>query len=530
MYSLAIVNAVVCDGSSRPCYRADVAIQKDRIAHIGSISKDRAEKIIDGEGRVLAPGFIDMHSHSDTTIMINPNADSKIRQGVTTEVIGNCGNSLAPLWGKALEYADRHLAGYGVQRSWESVGEYLDFLENIKPALNVAMLVGHGTIRRAVLGTENRNPTSAEMDQMKRHLYQALQDGAFGMSTGLIYPPGFYSETEELIELAKVLAENNGLYASHIRGEGPTLIEAMTEVLNIGQKSKASVHVSHHKATGRPHWGKVKETLAMIDEARSQLIDVTGDMYPYQATNTLLQTFLPRWVHEGGISEMLERLRMNDVREDLVKRLKGTDKYRISWDNILLAHTRKGSNHNLEGKDFVEIAHLRKKEPTELVIDLILEEEGTASVLIMSMCEEDIERVMRHNAVMFGSDGSCLTKEGLLGNGKPHPRNFGTFPRVLGEYVRQRKTISLESAINKMTFLTAKRLGLDNRGLIYPGFAADLVLFDPEMIQDRATYQDPKSYPIGINYVIVNGEIVIEYENNTNKRPGKVLRKGSEQG
>jgi N-acyl-D-amino-acid deacylase len=523
--SLCITNAKIVDGSSRLAYRGDVMVSGGKIVEVGKLSTRNARRVIDADGRVLTPGFIDIHSHSDTTILLNPDADSKIRQGVTTEIIGNCGNSLAPLNGESLEFVDTHFAGYGLVREWNTVKGYLDFVEKCKPAVNIAMLAGHGTIRRGVMGTKNREPSLEEMSGMKTLLKEALAEGVFGMSTGLIYPPGFFSNTEELIDLAKVLAEDDALYVSHIRGEGPTLIEAITEVIEIARSSGVSVHISHHKATGRAHWGKVKKTLAMIDEARQQHLDVTGDMYPYEATNTLLQTFLPRAIHEDGVEAMLRRLEEEEVRIGLIERLSRTDPYRINWENIILAHARKGINETFEGKTLAEIASTRNKTPPETVLDLIREEEGTASVVILSLSEDDIEKVMLHPVIMIGSDGSCLSTEGPLSQGKPHPRSFGTFPRVLSEYVRGKKVLTLESAVNKMTFLAAKRVGLTGRGLISPGYSADLVLFDPDRINDRATYQNPKQYPEGIDYVIVNGESVVENRVQNGKRPGKVLRK-----
>jgi N-acyl-D-amino-acid deacylase len=528
LLDLIISDAKIYDGSSRPYYYGDVGISGSMIRYVGAASGMKAKRRISAAGRVLAPGFIDMHSHSDTTILVNPSADSKIRQGVTTEIIGNCGNSLAPLAGPALEHLDSHLDGYGLSREWTSVREYLNIVCRSRPAVNIAMVAGHGTIRRAVLGNENKTPTPSQMAGMKKLLIEALQDGAYGMSTGLIYPPGFYADTDELVCLATVLQQYAGLFVSHIRGEGPTLIEAVREIIEIGEKTGASVHISHHKATGQPHWGKVKNTLAMIDDARRRWVDISGDVYPYRATNTLLQTFLPRWVHEGGVKVMLEKLQDNDVRYQLVERLRGADTYQIKWENIMLAHTRKGCNGHLEGKNLAEIANIRQVEAAELVIDLICEEEGTASVIIQSMCEEDIEEVLKHHTMMIGSDGSCLTLDGPLGQGNPHPRNYGTFPRVLAEYSRKRGIISLESAINKMSFMSAKRLGLQDRGLIMPGFKADLVLLDYDHVCDMATYEDPKRYPRGIDTVIVNGTAVIDEGEMTGSRSGTVLRRGSE--
>ncbi len=523
MYDLYIHNATIVDGTGRKRYRAHVGVTCGKIVEIGAVPKKQAKRIIDAEGKVLAPGFIDMHSHSDTMILVNPEAESKINQGVTTEVIGNCGNSLAPLAGESLTFVDDHLVEYDLKRTWASVEQYLAAVEAARPALNMAMLAGHGTIRRNILGTANRAPKPSEMEDMEKILKKALLQGAFGMSTGLIYPPGFYGDTSELISLGRVLKKHRGLYASHIRGEGPTLLKAMEEIIAIGQNSRCPVHVSHHKAIGKEQWGKVEKTLTMIDEARSKGIDITGDVYPYEATNTLLQTFLPRWVHEGGVETMLNRLDQEDTVSKIKERFTSGRHRHRSWENVVVSNAP--CHPAWEGEDLSTIAKSKNQDVPSTIIDIIAGESGKASVIIFQISEDDICRVLQHPAMMIGSDGSALTMAGKFVNGKPHPRNFGTFPRVLKRYVKNEKVLSLEEAINKMTFMPAKRLGLSKRGLVLPGYYADLVLFDPDQIDDCSDYQNPRQCPMGIDYVMVHGNVAVEKSNFTGIFEGRVLRR-----
>jgi N-acyl-D-amino-acid deacylase len=526
MVDLIIENARIADGSSRPVFWGNVTVLNGRIIEVGQIIDNQASKRLDAEGQVLAPGFIDIHSHSDTTLLVNPQAESKICQGVTTEIIGNCGNSLAPIAASGVYTMEKHLAGYEVPLTWRRASEYLDTLASRKPALNVGMLAGHGIIRRSVLGGDNRQPDTEELGKMAELLEGALEDGAFGLSTGLIYPPGFYAETDELIALAKRLRPYGGFYASHVRGEGSTLVEGVREAIQIGRASHVPVHISHHKAVGRQNWGKVKVTLALIDAARSEGLDVTADMYPYDATNTVLQTFLPRWVHEGGLDRLLERISNQEQRQQILPSLGGPPERPTAWENVVIAKVGLGTDMAWDGKSLASIAEEMGCSVPETVLEIIRKSRGTASVIIFSMCEEDICQVIQHPTVMIGSDGSALTFDGKLATGKPHPRNYGTFPRVISEYVRGKHTISLENAINKMTWLPAKRLGIFQRGLIAPGFYADLVLFDPDKIKDQATYQFPQQKSAGITTVMVNGESVVENGIITGNRPGMVLRRG----
>lgn len=536
MFDVILKGGRVIDGTGNPWFRADVAIKDGKIVRIGHLSGVKAEKIIDVKGLVVSPGFIDIHSHSDFTILFNPKVESTIRQGVTTLVVGNCGISLAPVNPAREDLLMRYISpfmppGERLKVKWTTFSEYLKYEEEIGVASNVAHLVGHGTIRIAVMGFDERTPTNEELGEMKMLVAEAMQAGAFGMSSGLIYPPGVYSKTEELIELAKVVARYGGIYATHIRGEGATLIKAVSEAIEIGEKSGAPVQISHHKAAGRPQWGKSEETLKLMEEARMRGVDVTCDQYPYRAGMTSLVTLLPPWAHEGGMDRLLERLRnpkdRERMRRDIEKGIPGWENFVAScgWENIYVSYVKTEKNKPLEGKNLTEIAKIKGK-PDEFtaLCDLLLEEEGVATMVLFMMDEGDIRRIMKHPLSMVGSDSWSVAPYGVLGVGKPHPRFYGTYPRVLGRYVREYNILRLEDAIRKMTSLPAQKIGLWDRGIIRVGAWADITVFNPDKVIDKATYQDPHQYPEGIEYVLVNGEVVVERGEHTGILAGKVLR------
>jgi N-acyl-D-amino-acid deacylase len=527
MLDLKIEGATVMDGTGRPGARTDVGVRDEAIAAVGDLSRESAGSVLNATGRVLAPGFIDMHSHSDWRLWGNRRAESKIRQGVTTEVVGNCGFSPAPV---AAEFLDemRAFALYvpkGMDFSWRSVGDYLRAFDHDGTALNVVQLVGHGTLRIAAMGFARRPPTAGELATMQRLLADAMQDGAWGLSTGLIYAPGSYSTTDEIVAVARAAARYRGFYASHIRGEGATLLDAVREAIQVGREAAMPVQISHVKAAGRPHWGKVAEALALIDAARAEGLDVMGDVYPYTASSTSLRTALPDWALEGGVAAMLARL--NDpgecrrIRDDMARGGGYSIVERMGWDNVMIAWCPK--RKDAEGRRVSEIAEARRLDPVDAVFELLRDAEGVASMILFQLDERDLVRALSHPQVMIGSDGSALAPHGEMGAGKPHPRSYGTFPRVLGRYARDERVLSLAEAVHKMTGLPARRLGLRDRGEIRVGAKADLVVFDARRVADQATYEDPHRYPVGIEHVLVNGRFVIKDGEHTGSLPGRVL-------
>ena len=530
-----IRNACIIDGSGNPWFKGDLAIYAGKIAKIGRLPTQPAERTIDAQGQFVCPGFIDIHSHSDVTIPFNRLVESSVRQGITTMVVGSCGISVAPVEKKNEHLLQRYISPFlpseqKLKMEWSSFGEYLKWQEKKGCSTNIVGLVGHGTIRIAAMGFEERRPTNAELQEMKNLVEEAMRSGAFGMSTGLIYPPGIFSETTELIELSKVVAKYEGVYFSHIRGEGATLLEAVKEAITIGEEAGLPVQISHHKAAGKVNWGKTVETLKMMEEARERGVDVTFDQYPYSAAMTTLATLLPPWAHEGGMEKTLERLRnpsqREKMRKDIEQGILGWQNWigDCGWDNITVSSVVTERNKPLEGKNLAEIAALRKKDEFTALCDLLLEEQGNATMVMHAMNEEDVRRVMKHHLQMIGTDAWSVAPYGVLGGGKPHPRFYGTYPRVLGKYVREEKVLTLEEAVRKGTSFPAQRLQLEDRGMIREGFWADLVIFNPARILDKATFTDPHNYPEGIEYVLVNGEVVLEKESHNGKLAGKILK------
>ena len=534
-FNLLIKNAKIVSGAGNPWFRADIGVKNGRIAKIGRLKASDAERVINAEELIASPGFIDAHSHTDLVIPFNPGVESTIRQGVTTLITGNCGISLAPVAQATKDLLVKSVSphipkGVKLEISWNTFNEYLRYEEELSPAANIGHLVGHGTVRTAVMGFEDRAPSVDELETMKRLVAEALEAGALGMSTGLIYPPGMYAKKEELIELAKVVAMFGGVYASHIRGEGKTLMKSLKEAIEIGGKGGLPVEISHHKASGEPYWGKTSKSLELIEEARRRGIDVTCDQYPYLAGMTSLATLLPPWVHEGGLKKLLERLKSPEerrrIRNDMEKGIPGWENIVATngWENIRVSSVRTDENRFLEGKNFAEITRIKiKLDEYTALFDLLLEEEGEATMLLFSMNEDDVRRVITHPSQMVGSDSWSVAPHGIMSGGKPHPRFYGTYPRILGKYVREEGVLTLEDAIRRMTSLPAQRFRLKDRGLIMEGMWADITIFDRERIIDRASYDNPHKYPEGIEYVLVNGQIVLERGKNTGVHAGKVL-------
>jgi N-acyl-D-amino-acid deacylase len=525
MLHTLIKNAQVVDGSGAPRYRADIALEGDHIAGIGQLVGAEAEVVIDASGCVVTPGFVDMHSHTDFTLPICPTADSLVHQGITTAVVGQCGASPAPLLAETREQV---IAMTQSQErplpwdEWSTFGDYLAYLGRIGTSINVVPLVGQGMVRSAVMAFSAAPATPEQTARMQAEVARAMQEGAIGVSSGLIYPPGSYASTEELIAVARPAGELNGYYFSHIRGEGDTLLQAVAEAIRIGRETGAAVQISHFKAYGRANWPKSAQALELVDRARREGLDVTTDMYPYLAGSTGLTALLPEWAQEGGKEAILARLEEAAIRQQMTADMQSTSQFAASgWDKVLISSAPRKRAY--EGRTVADLATQAHKPPPEWVLDALLETELEASIISFHSSEENRRQELRYPAMMIGTDGYGLAVDGPLSTGLPHPRNYGTFPRVLGRYVREAGVISLEEAIHKMSGLPAQKLRWTDRGLVREGFKADLVILDPETIVDQATYEAPHQYPLGILHVIVNGQLVVREGAHTGARPGEIL-------
>jgi len=522
---LVLRGGSVIDGTGAPARRADVAIKDGRIAAIGrDLAQDDA-RTLDVSERMITPGFIDIHSHSDEAMFVNDALESALHMGVTLVVCGNCGGSSAPVSGLAEAELDRELARLDVKRTWSSFGEYAAAVDRARPSINVCSFVGHGTLRSCVMGADARAPTADELARMRTLLAKSMDEGAIGLASGLIYPPSAFGTTDELAALCAIVRERGGLYASHIRNESTRLLDAVEENLEIGRRSGVRVELSHHKASGKQNWGKVKESTALIERARAEGVDVTADQYPYTASSTGLAVTIPNWVHEGGTAKMCDRLRDPAVRE----RIRGEDvETGRAWDRIVIARAR----HHPEwaGKNVQQLATEAGRDPLEWSCDALIEHDGAVDIVHHSMSEDDVRYVMAKEWVCVGSDSRANAPYGPLSFGKPHPRSYGTFPRVLGRYARDEGVLTLADAVRKMTSATAARLRLRDRGVVREHAWADLVVFDPARVRDTATYDDPHRFPVGIDHVLVRGAIALESGETTRERGGRFLRLGPDLG
>ena len=498
-YDLIIRGGKVVDGSGNPWYHADIAIKNDRIAEIGQLSNHEAKRVIDAHGLVVAPGFIDPHTHALRGIFEVPNAESALLQGVTTLTEGNDGSSPYPI--------DRHYAD----------------IDNLRISPNWAVFVGQGTIRQRVIGFGLRKATPDEMERMKQMVRDAMEQGALGISTGLFYVPGSFTSTEEVIELSKVAAEYNGIYISHIREEAAQLIDSVQETIRIGEEADIPVQITHHKVIGVENWGASIESLRLVDEARKRGVDVTIDQYPYTASQTSINALIPQWAQAGGREEMLSRINSAETYSTIKNEVVAKILYdRGGGDPKNVFISRNSWDPDMAGKNLAELAIDAGLEPTpenaaDVVFDII--RGGGATAVYHAIGPEDVDRIMQHPATAIGSDGPV----GVFGEGAPHPRQYGTFARVLGLYVRERKILSLEEAIRKMSSQSARRLGIHDRGLITQGYFADIAIFDPDEIIDKATFENPHQYAIGTEFVLVNGAVVVENGQHTGARPGRIL-------
>jgi N-acyl-D-amino-acid deacylase len=527
LFDLSLRGGLIVDGSGSRPFRADVGVRDGKIERIGAIGPQAARTTIDADGLFLSPGFIDMHSHSDFVLPAKPWAEGKLMQGITTEVVGNCGMSAAPINPARLDplrsYVD-FLCEEGLSWEWTGFGDYLDKLEGHGVAVNVAALVGHNTTRIAVMGFAERAPSSQELEEMRGLVASCMREGAFGFSSGLIYVPGIYATTLELQELCKVAAAQGGIYSSHIRGEGQELLRSVEEAISIGEGAHIPVEISHMKASGRGNWGRVGDALKLIDDANGRGLEISFDAYPYTAGMTTMTTLLPAWALEGGLGELMKRLGDMPARKRMEDEVRGgfsdltRDLVSDEGQSIIIAHCGSERNKPLEGRNLLEASRLRGMDVVSTVLALLAEEGGEASMITFSMSEDDVRKVLKHPKCMIGTDAIDLSK------GRAHPRAYGTCPRVLSHYVREERLLGLEEAVRKMTSLPATKLGLMDRGMLQEGLWADIVVFDMEGIRDMATYEQPNVFPRGIEYVIVNGEIAVEKGRYQRKLAGKVLR------
>lgn len=523
-YDLILKGGMILDGSGESPFQADVGILGGRIAGVSDLASEQAFRLIDARGMAISPGFIDIHTHSDESLLVNPRAESKIRQGVTTEVLGNCGNSLAPLEGELYREVQGDMKKeYDLDVSWRSVGGYLERLEKQGVAVNCLTLVGNGNLRACVLGFEDKTPTADQMEKMKSLLSDSMREGAWGLSSGLIYVPSIFSDTEELIKLAKVLPPFGGIYTTHMRSEGDRLLSAIQEAARIGEESGVFVEISHLKSSGQRNWGQAPRALALLKDLLGKGLRIGWDQYPYSASSTGLDKILPLWALEGGEGAAVSRLRNPEAYRRILEEVEAHPQK--DWSRVLISTVPSEKYAPWEGLSIKAASSLAGKEPSVLVLDLLREEGMKVGAIFLSMCDEDVEEILRSPRTAIGSDAAARAPHGPLGRGKPHPRSYGTFPRVLGRYSREKKLFSLQEAVRKMTSLPAARLALQGRGRLVEGYWADLVIFDPEKIRDTATFENPHSYPEGIGYVIVNGRVAVEAGDHTGILAGKVLRK-----
>ncbi|MEO7529973.1 MAG: D-aminoacylase [Sediminibacterium sp.] len=496
---ILIKNGKILDGTGNSWYYGNIAVQNGKIVAIGKSVNWPATKTIDATGLIVAPGFIDVHTHIEGEEKRNPTADNFIYDGVTTVITGNCGGSNV------------------------NMGVYFSMLDSLHTSINVASLIGHNDVRKTVMGSANRDPNEEEMKKMEALVEQAMKDGAVGISTGLIYIPGTYSKTEEVVRLAKVASRYNGVYASHMRDEGDSVTQAIEEAMHIGREAKIPVEISHFKLSGQQNWGRSKETIPMIMKARAEGLDITIDQYPYTASSTSLSTLLPNWVLADGQDSIKARLARPELRTEvtayMLKKLKKRKLKNFSYP--VVATFRADSSFNGKSIEQVNLMKGRKHNPKEEAITIMeMMEQGGAAMVFHGMGDEDVKAIMRYPFNMFASDAGIR----IFGSGNPHPRGYGTNARVLSKYVRDEKVISLEEAIRRMTSLPAQKFQLQNRGILREGFAADMVIFDEQKVQDLSTYDQPHQYTTGFKYVLVNGQLTVDEGKHNGTRAGTALR------
>jgi N-acyl-D-amino-acid deacylase len=521
-----IRGAQVFDGGGAPPVEADIAIGGDRIVAVGPDPLSQtARRVIDARGLAAAPGFVDIHGHSDYHLLITGTAESAVLQGVTCEIGGNCGYAAAPIWGpwwedRAKFYRDI----YGLDQTWHDVKSYFRRLLDAGISINFGLLIGHNTLRGSAMGGADRNTTADELQAMVAALERGMDEGALGLSTGLVYSPACFSPPEELVTLTAAAGRKGGILTTHMRSEGDGLLEAIQEVIAAAEAGGTQLQISHLKTYGERNWGKLPQVFDLIESAQRRGVDVTADRYPYTAANTDLQATLPCWALEGSKAEQAARLGDPTVRARIRREI-GEGPTARDWSQVMISDVTLRENRRYQGLRADAAARLAGKETLTFVLDLLQEERTQVEAIYFVMSEENLRAILRKPYVMIGSDSSCRADYGPLSMGRPHPRAFGTFPRVLGYYAREVGLFDLATAIRKMTSDPCRRLGLGNRGWLRPGYAADLVLFDPDRIRDIATYEESIRYPVGVHTVLVNGIPTVEAGEHTGARAGKIVRR-----
>ena len=527
-FDVLIKGGTVYDGTGRAPRRADVAIKGDRIVAVGDLAKARARSVVDARGLAVAPGFINMLSHSETSLIVDGRSMSELKQGVTTQIFGE--SSMGPL---SEEMKRRRLAAQGDVKfdiPWTTLGEYLTWLEKRGVSQNFASFIGAATLREYVIGLEDKPPSSAQLEKMRELARREMEAGALGVTTALIYPPAFFAKTDELIELCKVAAKYKGKYTAHIRSEANQLVEAVQETIRIGREAGLPVEIYHLKASGQSNWPKMDQVIAMIEEARRQGLKITADMYMYPAGGTGLDASMPPWVFDGGAEAAYKRMQDPDTRKKIADAIRTpTNEWENLYylagspDRLLLAGFKSEALKPLTGKTLGEVAKMRGKDPVETIMDLVLEDRSRVGTIYFLMNEENIKKQIGRPWVSFGSDAASMAPEGVFLKSSTHPRAYGNFARLLGKYVRDEKVITLQEAVRRLTGLPATNLGLDHRGFLKPGMFADVVVFDPATIADRATFENPHQYSVGVKHVFVNGAQVLKDGEHTGAKPGKAL-------
>jgi N-acyl-D-amino-acid deacylase len=528
-YDVLVRGGMLYDGTGKPARRGDVGIRGDRIVSVGDLAGAKGKVVVDARGLAVAPGFINMLSWSNDSLLADGRSQSEIRQGVTTQIMGE-GWSWGPVNDAIKKRMKKEQTDFKYEIEWTSLSDYLYFLQRRKVSCNVASFLGATTVREYVLGLEDRKPTAMQMEQMRKLVEREMRAGALGIASALEYPPSYYADTQELIELCKVAARYRGKYISHMRSEGAGLLEGIDEVVRICREAKVPAEIYHFKAAGKANWGKMDAAIARVEAARKEGLPVTANMYCYTAGATGLDACMPPWAAAGGREALHRRLRDPETRKRVARDVRSPQK---GWpdfynnagspDNILLVGFRTETLKKLQGKTLAEVAKLRRKDPVEVMIDLLLEDDSRIDTIYFMMTEDNVRKLMRRPWVSFGSDEESQAPEGHFIKRMPHPRAYGNFARLLGRYVREQKVLTLEEAIRRLSGLPAANLGLERRGLLAEGYFADVVVFDPKKIADRATYQKPHEYAVGVRHVLVNGVAVLKDGEHTGARPGRAL-------